>query len=86
MHILLFLAKINFFALFQTHFDLSYLYYFVNNVFVDILDPGCYGLTKTSTTPAEVTKSTNNQVTHTPTYNAVAGNILSDVSSTGSDM
>lgn len=76
-----------------------YLHCFVNNVycideqwfhlvFVDILDPGCYELTKTSTTPAEVTESTKNQVTHTPTYKettAVAGNVLSDVSSTGSD-
>lgn len=50
--------------------------------------PGCYELTKASTTPAEVTESTKNQVTHTPTYKettAVAGNVLSDVPSTGSD-
>lgn len=60
-------------------------------VIVDILDPVCYELTKASTTLADETKSTINQVTHTPAYVhndtfVFRGNAILDESTTQSDM
>lgn len=60
-------------------------------VIVDILDPVCYELTKASTTLADETKSTINQVTHTPAYVlndtfVFRGNAIFDESTTHSDM
>lgn len=100
MHKDFFLKRNNFFLISNT-FGFIYIASFtmwycvgeqwVHVVFVDILDPVCYELTKASTTLADETKSTTHQVTHTPTYMynetiVLAGNGSSDVSSTQNDM